>query len=98
MSPVNTELSGFTVRAGRGFSGSDSDAGLSSFVDVIGHSVFISHVFFYLCLYILFCTENCLFLFLEGNTSLQCCKESLRSNALVLSLCHCWLIYCQLFV
>ncbi len=41
MSPVNTELSGFTVRAGRGFSGSDSDAGLSSLIDVIhnGHII-----------------------------------------------------------
>ncbi len=70
MSPVNTELSGFTVRAGRGFSGSDSDAVLSSLTAVIGHSVFISHVFFYLYLYILFCTEFFFFLFLEGNTSL----------------------------
>ncbi len=41
VSPVNTELSGFTVRAGRGFSGSDSDAGLISLIGVIGHSVLV---------------------------------------------------------
>ncbi len=49
MSPVNTELSGFTVRVGRGFSGSDSDAVLSSLVGVIGHSVYISHIFYIFC-------------------------------------------------
>ncbi len=76
MSPVNTELSGFTVRAGRGFSGSDSDAELSSLINVISHSVLVSYI------YILFYKENyCLFLFLEGNLSLQYCKESLRSKA-----------------
>ncbi len=51
MSPVNTELSGFTVRAGRGFSGSDSDAGLSSLVDVIGNFVYISNVFLFVFIY-----------------------------------------------
>ncbi len=56
MSPVNTELSGFTVRAGRGFSGSDSDAGLSSLVDVIGHSYLFIYLF--VCLFISIKTSN----------------------------------------
>ncbi len=76
MSPVNTELSGFTVRAGRSVSGSDSDAVLSSLVDVIGHSVYISHMFsFYL--YYIFVLHRIMivyFLFLEGNPRLQGCK------------------------
>ncbi len=84
MSPVNTELSGFTVRAGPGFSGSDSDAGLSSLVAVIGNSVLVSYILFY--------KENyCIFVFLEANLSLQCCKESLRSKAQVLLLYYCCL-------
>ncbi len=62
MSPVNTELSGFTVRAGRGFSGSDSDAGLSSLVAVIAHSYLLTYLFIYLFVYF-YKTSNTVIIF-----------------------------------
>ncbi len=69
MSPVNTELSGFTVRAGRGVSGSDSDAVLSSLIDVIGNFVYISHMFFFFVFIYFVLHRTLLFIFISRRKS-----------------------------